>query len=160
MSRPAPGQLEQSLSALTIGVVQGKEWRERVLSDTHSGEWHQQVQLQFSGSAGNQWGFVDHDVYFEYPFLYAPSQRLVPFDRPHFSKGFENLTPSSTNLVHLDAQVVNWITNDSNWIIGATIRLYAVGPNNDVTAEPFSAIAHLTFQGYAAYAEGEEYVDG
>jgi hypothetical protein len=159
MSRPKPGQLERSLSALTIGFAQGQKLRADILTDTHSGEWHQQVQLQFSGSAGNQWGYVDHNIYFEYPFLYAPSQRLVPFDRPHFSKGFENLTPG-TSLVHLDAQVIEWTTNDSNWIIGATIRLYAVAPANDVTAEPFSAIAHLTFQGYAAYAEGDEYVDG
>lgn len=159
MSRPAPGQLERSLAALTIGVVQGQQHRERVLRDTHTGEWDQQVQLEFSGSAGNQWGYADTEIMFEYPFLYAPAQRLVPFDRPHFNKGFEMLTPS-TNLVHLDAQIISWNTNDTGWIVGCKVRLYAVAPANDVSAESFNAIAHLTFQGYAAYAEGEEYADG
>jgi|GraSoiStandDraft_43_1057313.scaffolds.fasta_scaffold707472_1 hypothetical protein len=156
MSRPTAGQLERSLASLTIGLVQGQQFRQRVLSDTYQGEWDQQVQLEFSGGAGNQWGFVDTDIMFEYPFLYAPTQRLVPFDRPHFNKGFELLTPSTT-LVHLDAQVISWNINESNWTVGAKIRLYAVAPAADVTPELFRAIAHLTFQGYATYAEGDEF---
>ena len=102
---------------------------------------------------------MDTDSNFEYPFLYAPAQRLVPFDRPHFTKGFE-LTSGAATLVHLDAQVLSWDINESNWTIGAKIRLYAVAPLMDTTPVAFSAIAHLTFQGYAAYAEGEEYADG
>lgn len=159
MSRPGPGQLERSLSALTIGVVQGQKFRERGLSDTYTGEWDQQVQVEFTGTAGSQWGWTDTDITFEYPFLYAPAQRLVPFDRPHFSKGFELLGASIT-LVHLDAQIVAWNINDNNWTIGATVRLYVVAPLADVEPLAFSAIAHLTFQGYAAYAEGAEFTDG
>lgn len=154
--RAQPGQLDRALSRLTIGLVQGQQFRERVLYDTHSGEWDQQVQINFSGSAGNEWGFVDTSIMFEYPFLYAPAQRLVPFERPHFSKGIELLTPSP-DLVHLDAQIHSWNINESGWIIGCQVRLLAVAPAASTDAVLFSAVAHLTFQGYAAYAEGDEY---
>jgi hypothetical protein len=144
---------------MTIGLVQGQKFRQRILSDTHTGEYEQQVQLKFSGTAGNEWGYVDADIYFQNPFLYAPAQRMVPFDRPHFSKGFELLNAGPT-LVHLDAQVTDWHINESSFIVGAKVRIYATAPSMTTAPQPFSAIAHLTFQGFSTYAEGDEYING
>lgn len=153
--RPQTGQLERSLEALTIGVHQGARRRSRVLADTHTGEYDQMVQLNVTGLAGNEWAYDDQPVTWELPFLYAPAQRRVPFDRPHFKPGFEVLQPTDV-LIHLGAQVVGWNINDSGFFIGATVRVYIVAPL--VTEQvSFGAIAHLTFQGYATYAEGSEF---
>lgn len=156
MSPRPQGSLERGLVAMTIGVQQDRDFRKRMLEDSQQGEFEQQVQLQFSGTAGNDWGFVDTPVMFEYPFLAAKAQRLVPFDTPHFTKGFE-LTNASDTLVHIDAQIVKWNINESGWIIGATVRLYATAPSMAAAPQPFQGIAHLRFQGYATYAEGDEY---
>ena len=157
MSRPA-GALDRALAAITIGMAQGQQFRERVLADTRTGEYEQQIQLSVSGTAGNGWGFADAQVMFEYPFLFAPTQRMVPFDRPHFQASFELMNASDT-LVHLAAHVIDWNVNDSGWIIGATVRVVGTAPavSDSANLEAFSALAHLTFQGYCTYAEGDEY---
>lgn len=153
--RPSPGQLERSLAAITIGVQQRTVLRSRQLAERRTGEYDQQVRVDINGSAGNDWGYADAALLFEYPFLYAPAQRRVPFNRPHFSYGFEIAQPLDT-LLHLGAQIVGWNVNENGWIIGATVRVHVIAPQ--VTqATPFAATAHLTFQGYAANAEGDDY---
>jgi len=159
MTPAQPGQLERALTNLTVGLVQGQQLRERILRDGYQGEYEQQVQLQFAGAAGNMAGFTDADITFELPFLYAPAQRHVPFETPHFTYGIELLNAGDT-LVQLAAHVTAWNINDSNWVVGATVRLTAVAPLVTTEAVAFAAIAHLRFQGYASYAEGDEYQDG
>lgn len=154
--RAQPGQLERALGSMTVDLLQGRDFQKRVLADTYTGEWEQQVHVPFNGSAGNEWGFADQTVNWEMPFLYAPAQRRVPFETPHFTYGVELLN-AAADLVHFGAHVIAWNINDSGWYIGATVRLAAVAPNATTVAVLFSAIAHLSFQGYASYAEGDEY---
>lgn len=156
--RPSTGQLERALTKLTVGVVQGQELKAQLGADQYTGEADQQIELQFSGKAGNQYASTDKKVPFQYPFLHAPQQREVPFAQPHFvGATFELLTPTAS-LVVMGAQLIGWGLNKSNWTIGAELRLYAVAPLvDDSTLVPFSALAHLTFEGYLAHAEGGGY---
>lgn len=152
------GQLEKSLAALTIAIDQGHRERATALEDSHTGEHFQQVRVDLSGNATAVWGFSDTDVAFALPFLYAPSQRAVPFKLPHFTHGIEfKVTPES--FVLLNAQVVGWHETEEGWIVGAKVRFAVCAPNFQAggAAITFSATAHLTFQGYATYAESEEF---
>lgn len=148
------GQLDRALGSMTIDLLQNRDFRKRTLYDTRTGEYEQQVHVPFSGAAGSLWGFADQAVNWEMPFVYAPAQRRVPFETPHFTYGIELLNPGSS-LVHFGAHVVAWNITDAGWYIGATVRLCVVSPDATVQV-PYSAIAHLSFQGYAAYAEGDE----
>lgn len=179
MSRPA-GALERSLASLTIAIHQDREERRSALADAYTGEHFQQLHVDLSGLATATWGFSDEDVSFELPFLYAPAQRMVPFEVPHYTFGVEHkVTPS--DLVLIDAHVLSWHVTEERWIVGAKVRFAVCAPNfssapplASVTWEPervgarvgavdltqgvpFNATAHLTFQGYATYAEGEEF---
>jgi hypothetical protein len=155
MTRPA-GQLDRALTALTIGVVQGQRFRDRVLWDSYTGEYDQQVQLKVSGKASSVWGFADQKLKFDVAFYYAPTQRSVPFDRPHFTVGFELLNASKV-LVVFTASVIRWTITNSGWITGATVRIASAAPALAANAqpEPFRALAHLVFQGYASYPDDQ-----
>lgn len=167
------GQLEKSLAALTIGIASDRQQREQALADAHTGEHIQQVQVDLSGQLTSSWGYADKDVAFLMPFLSARSQRQVPFEVPHFSYGVEFVTQPS-DLVVITAHVLSWRRSPENWITGARVRFAAVAPNAQpappspsLRAEvrvgtssgsvSFNATAHLTFEGYATYAEGEEF---
>jgi hypothetical protein len=154
MARPG-GQLDRSLDALTSGLIRGKAARESQLAHTEAREIEQQVRVPLSGKAGSEWGSIDKKVGLALPFIWAPDQRGVPFKTPHFSYGIE-LGVGSNVLVVVHAQVVNWTKNDSSWIIGAKMRFAAIAPGSGVTPVSFSAMAHLTFQGWAAESEEGE----
>lgn len=154
MTRPV-GQLERSLAALTIGMAQGQAARAKGLADTGTGEYLQQVHVPVSGVAGADALFADTNVQWELPFLYAPDQRRVPFLTPHFTYGIE-ITAGQAALVVVDAHVVGWAITEQNWYVGATVRLSASSPGA-VEPVPYSAIAHLSFEGYATPAEGDEF---
>lgn len=160
MPRPA-GQLQRVMTELTVGVHQGHRRRIRQLSDTHTGEVDQQVRVPFSGTVSANPGFVDKLVVWEQPFLYAPNQRRVPFPTPHFVGCKFELTDPPVNgtgdavWVTLDGQVLTWTQSAELWYVGALVRFGAVAPAMTDAAVAFESIAHLTFQGYATYGEGE-----
>jgi hypothetical protein len=54
--------------------------------------------------------------------------------------------------------VVEWNITSARWYIGATVR-FAISSPGAATPQPFSAIAHLRFQGYATLAEGNEFMN-
>jgi hypothetical protein len=156
--RPATGQLERALTRLTVGLVQAQELKAQLGADQYTGEADAQIQLQFSGKAGNAYASTDKKVPFQYPFLHAPQQREVPFDQPHFVGATFELLNATASLVVLGVQLIGWGLNKSNWTIGAELRLYAFAPLVDAsTLVPFSALAHLTFEGYLAHVEGGGY---
>lgn len=156
MSRPG-GQLERSLAELTIGVAQGQARRQLALDDSATGEYEQQVRLPFSGHAASGWGFSELTVRFELPFLYAPLQRRVPFETPHYRKGLEIIESKGHPLL-LDVVVIGWETSDEGWCTGARVRLAVCAPGQvPPDLVPYKAVAHLSFQGYATYAEGDEF---
>jgi hypothetical protein len=154
MSRPK-GQLQRSLAALTIGVAQGAQQRKRTLADGYTGEYEQQVHVPISGYGAPAYVFADVAVNWELPFVYAPMQRRVPFTTPHFTYGIE-MVGSSGGLVIITAHVEAWTTDASSNFTGATVRLAATAPIAEAVF-PYSAVAHLSFQGYATYAEGAEF---
>lgn len=154
MPRPG-GQLDRALAGMTVGLLTDQHDRHVQLAHSAGDEVEQQVRVLLQGSVGNGWSHVDRDVYWTLPFIYAPAQREVPYKTPHFSHGIEMRT-GSDELVIVTPHVIKWITSDSSLVEGATIRFAASAPNT-TSAFTFSAVAHLTFQGYAAETEeGEE----
>lgn len=158
MARPV-GSMERSLAAVTIGMARDQKSRRLALADTHQGEWEQQIHLPISGQATNVVAHVDCDVSWELPFLYAPQQRQVPFEVPHFTKGFEQ-TVQTAALIRYDAYVTQWAKNDQGWITGAVVRIIVDAPNVPAVgpAIPYQATAHLSFEGYATMPEGDEFL--
>lgn len=154
-NRPT-GALERSLVNLTIGVAQSQIARKRALRDTETGEYEQQIQIPFSGNVDTGMYWVDKQVTWEMPFLYAPLQRRVPFQTPHFSKGFVLLSGGPGDFIQLDATVIGWTVTDAQWYVGATVRLSATSPTASAVL-PFSSMAHLSFRGYATMAETDEF---
>lgn len=162
MARPSTNQLEKSLVALTIALQLAKDERELALRDGHTGEWVQQVHVPLTGVLGTGFGSADAAVTFDVPFLYAADQRQVPFEVPHFSYGVEFTSPV-VGAVVVTAHVMQWLHSEQGWVIGAMIRYCVSQPNPVVVAgvpqppQPYSAVAHLTFEGYASPAEGDEF---
>lgn len=185
MSRPV-GTLDRALADIVIGAQQEMKARERSLSDTKLGEFTQQVHVPLSGELFDAyWHWVDHKINWLMPFLWAPLQRQIPFQHPHFSYGVEWLSPPST-LIEVHAQVISWTTNNMGWDVGATIRFmvqapYVVqpppvttltkpsppthivkdtpqtAPTTAPTQAGYNTNVHLTFQGFACNPEGDEF---
>ena len=154
MARPV-GQLERSLASLTIGMAQGIAERKRVLKDTVTGEYIQQVRVPINGVATDAVTYADKPVQWEMPFLYAPLQRRVPFETPHFTPGIEIISGQNA-FIDIRAQVIQWTITEEEWYVGATVRFAANCPGaTDLFT--FSAIGHLSFQGYATMAETDEF---
>lgn len=143
------------MAALTIGVHMGNRERQQSLRDTHSGEYEQQVHVPLTGQAVAAWASVDKQINWQMPFLYAPMQRLVPFEVPHFTYGIVFSIPPP-QLVLLDAHVVSWTIVEEGWITGATMR-FGVSAPGAASPVPYGATANLSFQGYCTLAEGDEF---
>lgn len=148
------GQLERALTQVTIGMLQDYLAREKNLEAGRSGEYDQQVEFPISGTAGSAWGSADVPVTWEHPIVYAPTQRTVPFEKPHVSNHIE--LPTTTELIVATAHVISWNQNDNGWYIGATVRVAVCAPNATDTV-PYSGTVHLTFQGYASPTDGDLY---
>lgn len=157
MGRPT-GQLERSLEAISLDLHDRARLRHRGISDIRTGEYEQQVQVEVTGAATPTWVYADQAVGWEIPFLDAPGQRRSEVTRPHFTPGFELISSGGT-LILLTAHVLGWITTDEGWWIGAQVQFAAQAPLIAPAANPvpYSAMAHLTFRGYGAPAEGDEF---
>jgi hypothetical protein len=158
MPRPV-GALERSFAAVTIGMARDQRSRELALRDTQQGIHEQTVHLPISGEATNLVSFLDCDVSWEFPFLYAPQQTQFTHPTPHFTYGFEE-TIQVSQPVRYSAHVVRWAINDSDWFTGAVVRVFVDAPNTPAngSAIPYSAIAHLSFVGYSTMPEGDEFL--
>lgn len=156
MPRPTPRILDRSLDFLAGDVHIASEARSRALGLVAAQEIEQQIRVPLSGEAGSGWGFADRWVGFEWPFIYAPASRGPnPFSKPHFNYGIEHLSGQSV-LVIIHASVIRWKTTSNGLTVGAQIRYAASAPTFEGTAVTYSAVAHLTFQGWAAETEEGE----
>lgn len=146
MARPH-GQLERSLHKLTVGTQLDMRARERALAAGRSGEYDQQVRVAISGEATERWGYTDIPVTWEHPFIYSPLQRKLPFEAPHYVCGVEFAKPPAA-LVIVVPHLIDWLQSDASWYIGAKLRVAVSAPGQ---TEPvaYSAVLHLTFEGYA-----------
>lgn len=155
MPRPT-GQLDRALDSLTIGLLKDHRERQRQLHYSAGGEVEQQVRVPLGGKVGNGWGFVDTDVAWAFPFLWAPGQRTARFATPHFSYGIvHNVQTEQLIIVH--AQIVRWAIDTSSRVTGASVRFAASAPQLAEGEElDYTATAHLTFQGLGAETEEEE----
>jgi hypothetical protein len=150
--RPRPGQLERTLSDITLGVERVRRRSHQQAKDSGGNEAQQQIRIPISGTVASGWGFVVTQVGFLYPFLWLPVQRQAPFETPHFSYGFD-FEGYGGLIGH--AGIKKWNIDDSMNVLGATVEIGVTSPNTTKTEEPFRATVHLTFQGYAAdYEEG------
>lgn len=153
---PDVGKLDRTLDTLTLGLIGGKDDHDKQLAFSAAGEMEQQVRVALSGEAANGWGFVDTPVAWEFPFLAAPAQRSAPYGTPHFSYGIE-LRSGTQELVVIHAHVVSWKIDPSSWVTGAIVRFASSAPMLEEKATVnYSAIAHLTFQGFACESEEGE----
>jgi hypothetical protein len=151
------GLLAASLSNLTIGVAESIKGRKASLRDTFTGEWEQQVHVPLTGVAQNTWGYADAKVVFDIPLMDAQSQRMVPFTTPHFTHGIE-LKQTGPTLLLINAHVLKWTVNEYGWTCGATIRFSVQAPLlTGTNTSAYSAIAHLSFQGYGCIPEEDEF---
>lgn len=150
------GGLERAIADMTIGVELHRQKREKQLKHTSGKEMEQQIRVPVAGEASNGWGFSDRGVGFLLPFIWLPAQRGAPFKTPHFSYGIEHLSGTG-ELVIINAAVVKWKIDQSSRVTGARIRYASSAP---MMAEgemaEFSAVAHLTFQGFACETEEGE----
>ena len=156
--RCRPGTLDRFLDDTGGNLIQDHEALLRQLDHTKPQEVEQQVRVPLSGKAGNGWGFKNERVKWELPFIYAPGSRgLVPFNTPHFSVGIE-LGTGTSDLIVIHAQVVEWTITPYSTVTGATVRFASQAPMlQEEEFVNYSAIAHLTFQGWACEEEtGEE----
>lgn len=148
------GQLERTMVDITIGTIKSMRTRERNLAATRAGEWDQQVEFPISGLAGNEWGSVDVPVTWEHPFIYAPTQRSVPFPNPHVADHVEWQALQGGALVISSLHIIAWNVNDYGWWIGATVRVAVCAPNA-TAAVAYQGVVHLTFEGYASPTDGD-----
>jgi hypothetical protein len=151
------GQLERGLVGLTIDIHREKDQRTRKLDEVAGHEIEQQIRAPISGTAGTDWTFIDRGYGFLYPFVWRPMQRGAPFKTPHFSYGIEHVT-GSDELVLVQAAIVKWNINTSSLVVGARVRFSAQAPNASLVPASFSAVVHLTFQGWAGETEEGEVV--
>src|ERR1700752_927726 len=147
------GVLERSLANMRIGVAASIKGRASRLRDTYQGEYENQVHVPMSGNAPTTWGFGDKTVIFNMPMFGARTQRMVPFEQPHFTYGIE-FEQSGGTLVVIHAAVMGWTINESGWYTGATVRFGVIAP---IAGATYKAIAHLSFQGYGCIPEQQEF---
>lgn len=142
------GQIERSLVEVSIAFQKEREKRHDALSSTHSGEYDQQVQVHFSGTATDTYGYADIPVTWEHPFVYAPSQRDPPFETPLVTSHVEFVTTSGV-LVVAHAHVIDWNVDSRAWYIGAKVRVAVAAPGQE-NPVAFVGVLHLNFEGYAS----------
>lgn len=140
----AHARLQRSLGALTIGVVKAGKERDRALAPLASGDFIQQVQLDVSGKAFTGPAVTEMEVGFPHAFLTRLGKQTGP-ENPTFHDGSEL---RSGGPVMIQAQVIDWIENDSGLLVGARIRITTWWPGA-TTQLPFSGVVHLTFIGHA-----------
>lgn len=160
----AVGGLDKALAEIAIQTHRDAHVRHLLKDDSHTGEYMQQVQFPFYGHTVNQgWVFSDKEVTWELPFLWAPAQRQVPFEKPHFWYGVEHTLKPQT-IVVVTVSVIEWGVTPENWLVGCVVRCAAQAPAVDIShgdvVTNFATNIHLTFQGYGTNTEGDDFDNG
>lgn len=109
-------------------------------------ETDQQFQVPVSGEAGTAPTWEQIKVTFDEEIFFAPAQRDNPLEEPHFTFGS---SMQSEVPVILHATVQRWIQDSAGNFTGAVVNIGSSGATGDAPI-PFSAIVHLTFQGFSA----------
>lgn len=157
MPRPNAAALERSLSMMLVGVTKQREADEVEAAPLRLDETDQVFQVAVEGEAGAAIGtWAPFTVDFDYMFVYAPTQRMVQYDRPQFTWGFE-LRSSTPVLVY--CQLTGWATQDTDPEIDATITTtgaelvvgaFSPGLEDGDDPIPYRGLLHLNFGGFAA----------
>lgn len=145
--------LSSGLSAMTAGVVEGKERVEVEEYPLASGELIQRIHVPVTGVASRSLVFNEIDVTWPYPIInqLAAGQHESNQETPHLASGVEILTD---DYVTLDAQVRAWQQDERDFYTGATVRFSVWAPQAIKTIR-YSAVIHLSFMGYAAAADDD-----
>lgn len=144
MSRPSLGQVERSMSSLTLGTVKKIEERRKQIALEGVIERDEVFKIAVSGVAETLLAWQEVEVKFGTTFIDVSGQRDFPFDRPIFTYGHRITSPHP---VGLTACVMEWMKNDE----GTTGCLMAIGvlpgddPNNP---RSFKGELHAVFTGY------------
>lgn len=146
-------RLRRSISALTIGVVQSQRVRERELGPISGGDMGQQVQFPVNGRVGRTPVMEELDVQWPHPFMtrVSTARSNMAFENPTLAIGIEL---QSEDAVLLQAQVKDWIEDDSSFLVGAKVRIIAWCPSAPKLTT-FSGIVHLSFFGYAVPSDDD-----
>lgn len=141
---PSRGErrFDQALSGITIGVVNDMEDRRRMEELDGLNEIDEQVQLEFAGQAEEFASWTEVDVEFANHFVDATGQRDSSFDRPHFTYGADQETPTPVGVL---ATVMRWLVNERNETVGARIAIGILATDRSAKVR---GRVHLTFQGY------------
>lgn len=142
-------RLGRSLSRATIDAVEAREKHIAALAPLAPGDMSQQLLLEVQGKIGGKPVFQETSVYWPNPFtmrVSSPSTSDSTYTNPHFNSGVEILSPGH---VMIDVQVADWISDDSDLVIGAKVRVTVWSPGAPKKKD-YKAIVHLTFFGYAA----------
>lgn len=113
----------------------------------------QQYQMDVSGVTGTG-VFCDFTVTFQEVLYYAPLQRNLKLEDPHFTYGYQ----LDTGDAKITAYVKSWTLDDNANYLGAIVRVH-VEQFAWAPASPFSGAVHCTFQGYGVPAEDSGYDD-
>jgi hypothetical protein len=113
----------------------------------------QQYQMDVSGQAGSG-AFTDFTITFQEALYYAPLQRNLKLEDPHFTYGYQ-LDTGDAKIV---AYVKNWTLDDNANYLGAIVRVH-VEQFEWAQLSKFSGTVHVTFQGYGVPVEDTGYTD-
>lgn len=145
-------RLADSLGQLSYGASEDFEARERELEPLRAGRFMQNIQIPVNGKASSHAVSTEMRVSFMHPFLgTVGGSRNDGLKRPHFNYGVEMLTASH---VIIQAQVRSFVENETQFMVGAMIRVLAWLPNA-TKQHAFSAVLHLSFTGYAGPSEDD-----
>jgi hypothetical protein len=151
----AEHKLHRAMARATIEAVEERDKRLAELAPLAAGDMAQQVQVSIEGKCGDRPIITELPVTWPHPFIMrvaSNSRRDSTLNAPHFNYGIEL---KSEGHVLIDCQVRDWTVDDDDTIIGAKIRVSAWAPQAP-KKRAYSAIAHLTFTGYAVPADDSD----
>lgn len=157
MPKPTQTSLRRSLTAVTLGVQQAVERRDRENEPIRLADRDQIFQVDVTGTVESdlsEWTEIPLD--FTYAFMGDENVRDNPYSRPQFTFGWEMLTAEP---VILAACVTRWDETPEGEVVGALVKCAAHSPARSDAGKPFRAVLHLTFTGYCgpiAVDEDEE----
>jgi hypothetical protein len=146
-------RVQRSLANLTIGVARSIQEREEAQELIAAGETEQQYRIGVSGTAGaGPIDWQDGSIVFDSPFYPAPDRRDSSLLTPQFTSGYEM---QSRVPVIMHVVVTGWLTDTDGTVNGVNLAFgaFVPGAQDDVK---FDAVAHVTFQGWAAPALNDD----
>lgn len=146
-------RVRRSLQSLSIGMARAMQERDRRQEEIAAGETEQQYKVAVSGTAGpDAMDWQEGAIKFDDLFYPAQDRRDSTFATPLFTYGVEMQSPTP---VILSVVVTGWLTDVDGTVSGVRLAFgaHVIGVVDDVK---FSAVAHLSFQGWAAPALNDD----